>query len=76
MKQNNKVWKSTRKGKKNLKRDLIKRSLSIFLVVTMVFSIILHAKITAHADEVHSNVITKANITDLEGKCLLGKHLG
>lgn len=34
----------------------------------MVFSIILHAKITAHADEVHSNVITKANITDLEGK--------
>ena len=51
-----------------MKRDLIKRSLSIFLVVTMVFSIILHAKITAHADEVHSNVITKANITDLEGK--------
>ena len=51
-----------------MKRDLIKRSLSIFLVVTMVFSIILHAKITAHADEVHSNVITKAYITDLEGK--------
>ncbi|MEB3060097.1 Cna B-type domain-containing protein [Parvimonas micra] len=51
-----------------MKRDLIKRSLSIFLVVTMVFSIILHAKITAHADEVHSNVITKAHITDLEGK--------
>ncbi|WP_216642478.1 Cna B-type domain-containing protein [Parvimonas micra] len=51
-----------------MKRDLIKRSLSIFLVVTMVFSIILHAKITAHADELHSNVITKANITDLEGK--------
>ena len=51
-----------------MKRNLIKRSLSIFLVVTMVFSIILHAKITAHADEVHSNVITKANITDLEGK--------
>ena len=51
-----------------MKRDLIKRSLSIFLVVMMVFSIILHAKITAHADELHSNVITKANITDLEGK--------
>ena len=53
-----------------MKRDLIKRSLSIFLVVTMVFSIILHAKITAHADEVHSNVITKANIIDLEGKSI------
>ncbi|EGV08889.1 Cna protein B-type domain protein [Parvimonas sp. oral taxon 393 str. F0440] len=50
-----------------LKRDFIKRSLSIFLAFVMVFSIVLQSGITSHAEELSSNVITKAFVTDLEG---------
>lgn len=50
-----------------MKRNLIKRILSFLLVLSMVFSIVLQARNKSFAEEVDTNVITEASITDLTG---------
>ena len=50
-----------------MKKDLLKRSLSFILAFIMVFSIVLQARNKSFAEEVDTNVITEASITDLTG---------